>query len=153
MVNRKKFIVSHAPFWHNGSGVRERNFCILVAALPAAVFGVLQYGLPALGVLALSVSSAMLWELGMNRVLKRPVTIGDGNAALIGLLFAMLIPATMPWWAVLTGTFVAVVIGKEIFGGIGGNSFQPSVLSVAILTVSWASLFDFDAALVNYDLG
>ncbi len=153
MVNRKKFIVSHAPFWHNGSGAPERNIGILLAALPAALFGILQYGIPALGVMALSVSSAMLWELGMNRILKRPVTIGDGNAALIGLLFAMLVPATMPWWAVLTGTFVAVVIGKQIFGGIGGNSFQPSALSIAILTISWPTLFNFDAALLNYDLG
>ncbi len=153
MVNRKKFIVSHAPFWHNGSGVPERNFAILLAALPAAVFGILQYGIPALGVVALSVSSAMLWELGMNHILKRPVTIGDGNAALIGLLFAMLVPAAFPWWAVLTGTFVAIVIGKQIFGGIGANSFQPSVLSMAILTISWPTLLNFDASLLNYDFG
>lgn len=153
MVNQKKFIVSHAPFWHNGSGVPERNIGIFLAALPATIFGILQYGIPAIGVVALSVSSAMLWELGMNHILKRPTTIGDGNAALIGLVFAMLVPASMPWWAVLTGTFVAIVIGKQIFGGIGGNSFHPAALSMAILTVSWASLFNFDAALVNYDFG
>jgi len=88
----------------------------------------------------------------MNFVTKRSLTIGDGNAALIGLLFAMLVPATLPWWAVLTGTFVAVIIGKQIFGGIGSNAFNPVVLSIAILMVSWKDLFDFDEALLNYDL-
>ena len=106
----------------------------------------------ALAVVSLSIASAILWELVINHVSKTEVTIGDGNAALIGLLFAMLLPATAPWWAVLTGTFVAVVLGKQIFGGIGGNSFCPAVLSVAMLSVSWPHLFDFDGMLVNYDL-
>jgi electron transport complex protein RnfD len=65
----------------------------------------------------------------------------------------MLVPATMPWWAVLTGTFIVVVIGKHIFGGIGGNVFNPVALAVAILAISWKYLLDFDAALLNYDPG
>ena len=153
MNNRKKFIVSHAPFWHNGSNITERSYHIMLAALPAVFMGIFQYGAPAIAVVALSVSSAIGWELAINKVTKQPITIGDGNAALIGLLFAMLLPATMPWWAVLTGTFIAVVIGKHIFGGIGGNLFNPVVLAVAILAISWKHLFDFDAALLNYDPG
>ena len=152
MDRSKKYIVSHAPFWHNGSSVTERYYHTMIAALPAVLLGIKQYGIPAVGVLALSVSSAIFWELAMNLVTRRAVTIADGNAALIGLLFAMVLPATMPWWAVLTGTFVAVVIGKQIFGGIGSNAFNPVVLAVAIMTVSWKHLFDFNAALLNYDL-
>jgi electron transport complex protein RnfD len=124
----------------------------MIAALPAVLFGIFQYGLPAVAVVSLSVSCAIFWELAMNLVSKRSLTIGDGNAALIGLLFAMLVPATLPWWAVLTGTFVAVIIGKEIFGGIGSNAFNPVVLTIAILMISWKDLFDFDEALLNYDL-
>jgi electron transport complex protein RnfD len=153
MTNRKKFIVSHAPFWHYGSNITERSYHAMLAALPAVLMGLFYYGVAALSVVALSVSSAIGWELAINKVTKQTTTIGDGNAALIGLLFAMLVPATMPWWAVLTGTFIAVVIGKHIFGGIGGNVFNPVVLSVAILAVSWKYLFDFDAALLNYDPG
>jgi electron transport complex protein RnfD len=93
----------------------------------------------------------MFWELAINRVSKQPVTIGDGNAALIGLLIAMLFPATMPWWAVITGTFIAVVIGKQIFGGIGSNAFNPVALAVAIMMISWQDLFNFDGMLLNYD--
>ncbi|KPJ77391.1 MAG: electron transporter RnfD [Deltaproteobacteria bacterium SG8_13] len=152
MNPRKKFIVSHAPFWHNGSNIPERSYHTLLAALPAVVVGLHYWGMAAVAVVSLSISSAILWELAINKVTKKTVTIGDGNAALIGLLFAMLLPATTPWWAVLTGTFVAVVLGKQIFGGIGGNSFSPVVLSVAMLSISWPHLFDFDGMLVNYDL-
>lgn len=153
MPNRKKFIVSHAPFWHYGSNITERSYHTMLAVLPAVLMGIFYFGVSALAVAALSVSSAIGWELAINKVTKQTITIGDGNAALIGLLFAMLVPATVPWWAVLTGTFIAVVLGKHIFGGIGGNVFNPVVLAVAILTISWKSLFDFDAALVNYDTG
>ena len=151
-MNKKKFIVSHAPFWHDGSSISERSYNIILAAIPAVLLGFSHYGVPAVGVVSLAISSAMLWELLMNLVMKRPITIGDGNAAAIGLLFAMLIPASSPWWLVVTGTFVAVVIGKQIFGGIGSNAFNPVVLAFAILMVSWKDFFDYDEALLNYDL-
>lgn len=152
MNSQKKLIVSHAPFLHIGSGITERNLHIIYAALPALLLGGLfRFGIPAIGVVCLSVSTAMLWELLMNRAMKRPVSVGDGNAALIGLLLAMLLPAMAPWWLVITGTFVAIVIGKQIFGGIGGNAFNPVALSVAILMVSWKDYFDFNGMLMNYD--
>jgi electron transport complex protein RnfD len=153
MTDKKLYIGSHAPFWHDGSSVAVRSYHIMLAALPAVLFGIYQYGVPALQVVALSVGSAMLWELLLNKVMKRPVTIGDGNAAVIGLLFSMLLPATMPWWLVLAGTFVAIIVGKQIYGGIGCNPLNPSLVAMAILTLSWKVILDFDAALVNYDLG
>ena len=153
MINEKKLTVSHAPFWHDGSNISTRSYNIMIAALPAVLFGLHQYGIPAAGVVALSISSAILWELLMNVVMKRDISTGDGNAALIGILFAMLIPATSPWWLVITGTFFAVVIGKQIYGGIGSNPFNPVVLSVTILMVAWGSFFDFDNALKNYEFG
>jgi len=151
MPDSKKFIVSHAPFWHDGSHITTRNYHTLIAALPAVIFGMIQYGMPAVGVVSLAVSSAMIWEYLLNRITRGPVTIGDGNAALIGLLFAMLLPATSPWWMVITGTLVAIVVGKAIYGGIGGNPFHPTLLSAAILMLSWKDLFDVDAALVDYE--
>jgi len=153
MIDQKLFIGSHAPYWHNRSSLSERSLHVMLAALPAAVYGIFQYGASALAVLALSVSCAMIWELGMNLVSKRPIGIGNGNAAVIGLLLGMLLPASTPWWAVLAGTFVAVIVGKEIFGGTGCNPLNPALMSVAILTLSWKYLLDFNAALVDYDLG
>lgn len=150
--NQKKFIVSHAPFWHNGSSITERNYNILLAALPAVIMGLYQYGIPAVGVVCLSVASAMLWELAFNKLAKQKEGIGDASAATIGMVFAMLMPATIPWWMVITGTFIAVVIGREIFGGIGGNPFNPAVVSVAMMMISWPALLNFDAMLVDYNL-
>ena len=152
MNNQKKLVVSHAPFLHSGASIAKRYIHIFLAALPAVLMGMQQYGIRAVGVIALSISSAMLWELVISRISRRPVMITNGQAALIGLLFGMLLPASMPWWAVLTGTFVAVVIGKEIFGGIGANPFNPVALSMAILMVSWSDLFDFNAMLTNFDM-
>ena len=151
MVDQRKFIVSHAPFWHSGKSVTERSYGIIIAALPAVLAGIYYYGMPALGVISLSVSLSILWELVFNYVAKRPNTISDGNAALIGLLFGMLLPATAPFWFVITGTFVAIVVGKQIYGGIGSNPFNPALVAVAMLMLSWKKYFDFDWMLLNYD--
>ena len=150
MHNMKQLVVSHSPFWHDGGSLASRHYNIMLAALIPVVAGILTYGKPALGVVSLAVSSAILWELLMNKITRRPVSIGDGNAALIGLLLAMLMPATMPWWAFITGTFVAVVIAKQIFGGLGANPFNPALISVAILAVSWPMFFDFTYMLQAY---
>jgi len=150
MLDQTRLVVSHAPFWHDESTVSARYYNILLATLPAALFGIVQYGMPAVAVVALSVSSAIFWELLMNLATKRPVSIADGNAALFGMLFAMLLPATAPWWLVIIGTGVAMVVGKHIYGGIGANPFNPVLVSVAILTLSWSTFLNFDQALLNY---
>lgn len=150
MNNQKKLIVSHAPFWHIGSAVPERNYNAILAAVPAVLMGFAYFGIPALAVICLSVSSAVGWEWLVATVSKRPNTVGDGNAALIGLIFGMLLPASAPWWLVITGTMVAILIGKQAFGGIGANPFNPSVLAYAILMVAWSAHFDFNAQLVNF---
>ncbi len=151
-LGQKKLIVSHAPFFHSGRSITERSYHTMLAALPALLLGLYHYGMQALGVVCLAISSAIIWELAINLVTKRTITIGDGNAAWLGMLFAMLVPATMPWWAVITGTFIVVVVGKQIFGGIGSNAFHPVALALAMMMLSWGSLLDFDAALLNYDL-
>ncbi|RJQ65374.1 MAG: RnfABCDGE type electron transport complex subunit D [Desulfobacteraceae bacterium] len=151
-MSQKKLVVSHAPFWHIGSAVPARNYNIIIAAIPAVLMGMVIFGVPALAVLSMSVASAIIWELLVAKASKRPNTVGDANAALIGLLFAMLLPASVPWWLVVTGTFLAIVIGKQIFGGIGANPFNPAVLSYAILSLAWRSYFDFDAQYVHFEI-
>ena len=151
MFNQKKFVVSHAPFWHDGSSLSTKHYHIMLAALLAVIPGIASYGGRAVAVVCFSIATAMIWELIVNKIAKQPASIGDGNAALIGLLLAMMIPATTPWWAVMVGTFLAIVIGKQIFGGLGANPFNPVLLSVAILTLSWKGVFDFNEALLPYD--
>ncbi len=149
-MNKTKLTVSHAPFWHDGDSLFKMNLNILLAALPAALCGIVRFGVPAIGVLSLAVGSAMLWEMLFNYISKKPLSIGNLDAAVIGLLFGMMMPAVVPFWAVIVGTFVAVIIGKMIFGGIGANPFNPALIGMAILTLSWKALFDFDTALVDY---
>jgi len=153
MDNRKLFVSSHAPYWHNGSSIAIKSYNIMLAALPAVLMGIYQYGAPALAVVTFSISCAMIWELIMNFVMKRPISIGDGNAAVIGLMLAMLLPATTPWWVVLIGTFLAIVVGKQIFGGIGCNPLNPALVAIAMIFLSWQGLMDFNEALLNYELG
>ena len=150
-MTNTKLIVSHAPFWHDGDSLFQLNLNYMIALIPAAVLGILHYGIPALGVLTLAASSAMLWEAIMTTISKQKLSIGNMEAAVIGLLFGMMAPATMPWWVVLTGTFVAVVFGKFVFGGTGANPFHPSLVGVAILMMSWPQFFDFDTAYVTYE--
>lgn len=149
-MTNTKLIVSHAPFWHSGDSLFKQNLNFIIALLPAAIFGILKFGAPALGVLTLAASSAMLWEVVMAVISKRKVAIADMESAVIGLLFGMMVPATMPWWVVITGTFVAVVLGKFVFGGSGGNPFHPTLVGIAILTMSWPAFLDFDTAYVSY---
>ena len=152
-MNNNKLIVSHAPFWHDGDSLFKMNLNIMIATLPAVIFGIVQFGTPAVGVLALSLSSAMGWELVMNLISRNKITIGDLDSAVIGLLFGMMLPATSPWWLVVIGTFVAVVLGKMIFGGIGANPFNPALIGMSFLMLSWKTFFDFDAAYINYEFG
>lgn len=149
----KKLVVSHAPYWHDGRTVSSRYRQIMLAALPAVLMGISQYGSPALGMISLATASAVAWEFVMNLVLGKRITVGDGSAAVTGLLFGMLLPATAPWWIVVLGTFLAIIVGKQIFGGLGLNPLNPPLLALAMLVISFEGIFDFNAALRNYELG
>lgn len=151
MSVQQKHLVSHPPFLKSGNTLFARNSFIMLAALFAVVPGIITYGLPALGVVAFSVSTAVFWEYLIALTARQKPAIGDGNSALIGLIFAMMMPATAPWWMILTGTFVAVVMGKMVFGGTGANPFNPAVVSAAVLLVSWPHLLNFTAVLADYD--
>ena len=149
----KRFVVAHGPHWHDGTKIATKNYNIMIAALPAVLMGISQYGAPALGVIAFSVGWAMVWEVIANLAMKKTLSIGDGSAALTGFLFGMLMPATAPWWIVVLGTFIAIIIGKQIFGGIGFNPLNPSILALTMLMISFKGVFDFNEALRHYDLG
>jgi len=152
-VNTEKLVVSYPPHWHCGSSISSKNYQIMLAALPAVIVGVYHYGLDAARVIAFSIACAMIAEVLVNLVTKREISIYDGSAALTGLLFGMLVPASTPWWLVIVGTFLAIIVGKQVYGGIGANPFNPTLVGFAIVLVSWKDILDFDEALLNYDTG
>lgn len=153
MSSQKKLVVAHAPYWHDGSKISSKNYNIMIAALPAVLMGISQYGAPALGVIAFAMACAMIWEVVWSLILKKPASIGDGSAVVTGLLLGMLMPATAPWWLIALGTFIAIIVGKQIFGGIGFNPLNPPLLALAMLVISFTGIFDFNESLRHYDLG
>ena len=150
-MDQRLLIGSHAPFFHSGDSILKKNLNIILAALPAVIYGIWLYGMPALRVITLSIGCAMFWELIMNIIMRRPISIADGSAALTGLLFGMMLPATAPFWLILVGTFIAIVVAKQIYGGLGCNPFNPPLVAMAMVLLSWKDVVDFNAALVNYD--
>lgn len=152
-LSGEKLVVSYAPYWHDGRTVSSRHRQMMLAALPAVIMGISQYGSPALGMISLATASAVIWEFIMNLMLGKRISIGDGSAAVTGLLLGMLLPATAPWWIVILGTFLAIIVGKQIFGGLGLNPLNPPLLALAMLVISFGSIFDFNMALRNYELG
>jgi electron transport complex protein RnfD len=147
-----KLIVSSPPHWHKGESVAKIHFQFIIALLPALIFAIYTYGFHAARVVALSVVTAMISDIVIRKLFKRPITVSDGSAILIGLLFAFLLPPNAPFWLVIAGSFICILIGKEIFGGLGCNPLNPVLVGWAITRISWVDRFDLDLASVNFDL-
>lgn len=145
-------IVSTGPHWHIGASIPARAGQVALALLPAAAFAVYVYGMHAARVIALAIASAMVAELLTQRLFKRPVTLHDGSAILTGLLLALLLPASAPYWLVIVASVVAVIIGKQVFGGRGANPLNAALVGWAAARLSWPLFTNLDLALVTYDL-
>jgi electron transport complex protein RnfD len=146
-------IVSSPPHWHKNISISKIHLHLIIALLPALVFGIYTFGFHAVRVISLSVATAVLSELIIRRMFKKPMSLFDGNAILIGVLFAMILPPSVPYWLIIIGAFLCVFIGKEIFGGLGSNPLNPVLVGWAITRISWPVYFNLDLASVNYDLG
>ena len=141
--------VSVAPFWHSGAGIARNSYISMAVLLPAAVVGVMHYRVGALAVLGLCIGSCTLAEALMQKIMGRPITIGDGSAALTGMLLALLLPAGVPWWLVVVGSFSAIIVGKQLYGGIGSHPLNAALVGWVMVRISWSVLMDVDAALAD----
>lgn len=153
MVSKTPFLVSYKPHLHNGTKISVLYLNIIAALLPAALFGISVYGMHAFRVIALTVASSMLSELLYQKLFKKEVSLYDGSAALTGLLLALILPASVPYWLIIVSCFVAMLIGKHVFGGLGSAPFNTVLVAWAIIRISWAEFINMDYALVNYDTG
>lgn len=134
----KKMIVSPNPHIHSAVSTRSLMLDVIIALMPAVLVSVLFYGLSELLVLAVSVASCVLLEWAITKwMLKRPSTIGDLSAVVTGLLLAMNLPATTPWWVVFIGALVAIGVAKLSFGGLGQNPFNPAITGRVFLLISF----------------
>jgi len=111
----------------------------MLALTPATLFGLFIFGWPALLLFVVTVLSALFFEAGCLILAGRPVrlTLLDGSAALTGWLLAMTLPPWAPWWIGVVGAGLAIVIGKQVFGGLGQNIFNPAMLARVALLVSF----------------
>ncbi len=128
--------VSPSPHIRHGDTTRTVMADVIIALLPATVWGVICFGLRALAVVLISVASAVLFEFLFQKLLKRRVSIGDFSAALTGLILGLNLPATVPYWIPVVGAFFAIVVVKQLFGGIGKNFMNPA-LAARVFLFAW----------------
>lgn len=110
---------------------------VIIALLPATIFGVYTFGVPALFVVLITTASAVLTEYIYQKLMKKKVTIGDFSAALTGLLLALNLPAEAPWWMCVLGSVFAILIVKQVFGGLGQNFMNPALGARCFLLISF----------------
>ena len=112
---------------------------VLIALLPAVAVAVYQFGAHALLVMATSVTSAVFFEWAYRKLTKKTVSIDDLSACVTGLLLALTMPANCPAWIPVVGTFFAIVVVKQLYGGIGKNFINPALAARAFLLASYST--------------
>ena len=133
-----KLIVSPSPHLHTKTSTKSLMRDVVIALIPAVVVSVLFYGWSELLVLGVSVASCVLLEYLITKyLLKKPCTVGDWSAVITGVLLALNLPATTPWWVVLIGAVVAIGVAKMTFGGLGQNLFNPALVGRVFLLISF----------------
>ena len=136
-MDDRQFILSSSPHIHSGESIPRIMYSVVIALIPAMFMGVYLFGLRALWVILLSVAAGMATEAGAQRIMGRKLTISDGSAVVTGILLALNLPPTVPWWLVVVGSAIAIVIGKQIYGGLGYNPFNPALVARVIVLISF----------------
>lgn len=133
----KKLLVSASPHIHSPETTTGVMGDVLISLLPALVMAVVWFGSRALVLTAVCIGTAVLAEWLSRRVMKRPNTLGDLSAVVTGLILALNLPASLPLWMAAIGSVVAIVVVKQMFGGIGQNFVNPAMTARIILMVSF----------------
>lgn len=111
---------------------------VCIALLPACIFGIVNFGMRALAVLVVSVITCVVSEYLFEYFMHRPITVGDLSAVVTGLLLGMNMPHTIPLWIVMLGSVFAIIVVKQLFGGLGQNFMNPALAARCFLLISFA---------------
>ena len=135
---------------HVRSKVTTSNImlAVVIALLPAAGFGIYNFGMDALILILITVATTVLTELIYEKAMHKKITIGDFSAVVTGLLLALNLPSTVPWWIAVIGGIFAILVVKMLFGGLGQNFMNPALGARCFLLISYTSImcnFDCDA--------
>jgi len=139
MIEMKNVVVSSSPHVRNEKDTRSIMVDVIIALMPALALGVFVFGPRALTVTAVSVAAAVFFEWLYEKLLKKPYTIGDYSAVVTGILLAYNLPVTVPLWIPIIGTGFAIILVKQLFGGLGKNFMNPALAARAFL-FSWPVL-------------
>ena len=133
-----KLIVSPSPHVQSSQSTASIMRDVVIALMPALVVSVVVFGLNVLFVTALSVAACVLFEYLIQKfVVKGACTICNWSAVVTGVLLAFNLPATIPWWIVVIGAFVAIAVAKMTFGGLGKNPFNPALVGRVFLLIAY----------------
>jgi electron transport complex protein RnfD len=141
-----KLYLSPAPHIRCQDSTRSIMMDVLIALLPATAVAVWYFGPNVALLVGLGILSAILSEYLWQKLTHKPVLVNDLSAAVTGLLVALNMPANAPWWMTVIGSFLAIILVKQLFGGIGDNFVNPALAARAILLASWpARMSDYTA--------
>jgi electron transport complex protein RnfD len=135
----KKLIVSVSPHIRSKISTKRIMYSVILALMPALFGSLYFFGTRALCLTLISCASALVMEALFEWITHRPITITDGSALLTGVLLAFNLPATVPYWLPAAGSAFGILIGKQVFGGLGYNIFNPALVGRTFLMASWPS--------------
>lgn len=130
-------LISSSPHIRGRDSVAQVMLLVVLCLLPACFAGIWFFGFPALKVMLLCTCFCIFFEYLWCEVAKQPQTITNMSAALTGLILALNLSANAPWWLCMVGSFIAIVIAKQVFGGIGQNPFNPAAVARVALLVGF----------------
>ena len=133
-----KLIATSNPHIRSNETTRSIMLDVIIAMLPALAFAIFNFGLRALTLTAVSVVGCIFWEWLYRKLMKKPQSIGDLSCVVTGMLLAFVCPVQMPYWMILIGDFFAIIVVKQLFGGIGKNFLNPALAGRAVLLASYA---------------
>lgn len=127
------------PFAHAPTSVGLTMRFVMLALIPGTLVGLWQFGWPAINLFVVTIATAVLAEAAALRLAGRPVRpyLLDGSALLSGWLLAMTLPPWAPWWIGVVGGFIAIIVAKQVFGGLGQNLFNPAMVARVALLISF----------------
>ncbi len=132
------YIVSMSPHIRGGNTIERMMLTFIIGIAPTSIAAIYLFGIKSLIIMILSVATAVIVESAIERITRQKLTYRDLHAILVGLLLALILPPSVPWWIPVVGASVAIILGKMVFGGLGNYSFNPILVAWVVLKLSWA---------------
>lgn len=132
--------VSSNPHIRSKVSTNNIMLAVIMALLPAVGFGIYNFGSNALILILITVATTVLTEYLFTKCMKKPTTIGDYSAVVTGLLLALNLPSTVPWWIPVIGGIFAILVVKMLFGGLGQNFMNPALAARCFLLIAYAPI-------------